>query len=423
MSDPIANPLPTRLLRASLLLGVPLLVLLTGAWYAATNAARIWPAVDAPEPVGPTPALPACADGDERLQVLLNVADLPGAPELTEPADPDAEVAADQHQALDALLDCGGLQLVGGPRDREAGKRLQEVAELRVARAWQRSEAGDLVGGAEDLASVLALSAIVEHAGGDLDLCARGVAMGAATTEQLERWLEAHPQAPDEALLPLAAALGRQVLLPDGVLHALVWECRAQEAELQRLGHIPAPAMLLEPAGVPLWAGWVAEWLPGATVYDAPRTLAMHRHRCSLSLETVAAGGLWDDAQLGPVLWDPGQLAIGPLLDNPLGRATLEQDPLAPRANRVIHAERVLRSRRALLATRVAVERGSRAHDGLLPLQLGLLVPEFLPSAPVDPVDGQPINWVRSHGEIFTSREVPTAGGGKARLLTKVPER
>jgi hypothetical protein len=174
---------------------------------------------------------------------------------------------------------------------------------------------------------------------------------------------------------------------------------------------------------VPLWAGWVAEWLPGATVYDAPRTLAMHRHRCILSLDTVAAGGLWDDAQLGPVLWDAEQLAIGPLLDNPLGRATLERDSLAGRANRVIEAERVLRSRRALLATRVAVERGSQAHDGLLPLQLGLLVPEFLPSPPVDPVDGQPINWVRSHGEIFTSREIPTADGGKVRLMTKVPER
>jgi hypothetical protein len=30
---------------------------------------------------------------------------------------------------------------------------------------------------------------------------------------------------------------------------------------------------------------------------------------------------------------------------------------------------------------------------------------------------------VRSHGEIFTSREVPTPEGGKVRLMTKVPKR
>ena len=198
---------------------------------------------------------------------------------------------------------------------------------------------------------------------------------------------------------------------------------RQREAELRGLGQIPAPALLLEPAGVPLWVGWFAELLPGATVYDAPRTLAMHRHGCSLRLEKVLAGGLWHQAELGPALWDRDQLAVGPMLDNPLGRITLTDDDIAVQANPVIDAERTLRSRRALLATRVAIERGSLAHDGLLPLQLELLVPEFLPALPVDPVDGKPINWVRGHGEIFTTREVPGPDDQPQRLVTKVPER
>jgi hypothetical protein len=419
------TPLALRLLRLALALGVPLLVLLTGAWYAANSAARVWPMVDAPEPMGPPPALVACEGGDDILEDLLRLAERlePGALAEANSADGEGDPETSIHQALDRLIACGGLRLTGGRDARRAGLRLQGVVDLRLARAWQRSEAGDLEGGARDLASVLELSAILEHAGGDLALCSLGVTLGLTTVEQIERWLEANPQAPDQALALLAEPLQRQVQLLDGVLQALVWECRVRESELQRLGQIPAPAMLLEPAGVPLWAGWLAGWLPGATVYDAPRTLAMHRHRCGLNLATVADGGLWDQAELGPVLWDREQLSLGRLLDNPLGRATLEGDSLATKANLVVEAERVLRSRRALLATRVAVERGSLAHDGLLPLQLEQLVPEFLPEAPVDPVDGQPINWVRSHGEIFTSREVPTPEGGKVRLMTKVPKR
>ena len=417
MSEPSAPSTLTRTLRIAVPLGVPVLVLLGACWFSAHSAARIWPPVDTPALDSLPSALPSCAGADARLQDLLRIA------ENVDKHSTSIGLDVELQGALDHLLDCGGLLLVGGPVARRAGTRLELVGERRLARAARRSEAGDLVGGAGDLAAALELSAILEHAGGDLALCSAGVELGALTLDAMERWLDANPDASDEALVPLAAALADQVVLPGGVANAMVWECRDKEAALTNLGAIPAPAILLEPAGVPLWVGWVAEWLPGATVYDVPRTLAMHRHHCALRVDAVNAGGDWDDAELGPVLWDREQLALGPLLDNPLGRITLSRDDLLPRVNAVIQAERTLRSRRALLATRVAVERGSLAHDGLLPLQLELLVPEFLAASPVDPVDGKPINWVRGYGEIFTTREVAGPEGQPQRLVTTVPER
>ncbi len=424
-----------RPLRLALLLGLPLLALVGVAWSSARSAARIWPPVDPPPLASLPPVLPACAGGEALLQGLLRAPlELdegalarafaePGvvAPEGADPLPPSLEL----HHALDQLEGCGGLNLTaadttGGP---VLGGRLLSVARLRLLRAWERSGQGDLVGASADLVSTLRLGAILEHSGGDLALVEAGVDVGGLAVAQIELWLDANPQAQDDSLGPLAAGLAAVVDLPAGVPRALVRQCREGEIQLLNLGAIPAPAMLLEPAGVPLWVGWVAELLPGATVYDAPRTLAMHRQRCGRRLEEVQAGGLWDDADLGPALWDRERISLGPMLDNPLGRVTLQAEPLTARVNAVILVERSLRSRRALLATRVAVERGSQAHEGLLPLQLALLVPEFLATPPVDPVDGKPINWVRSHGEIFTTREVTGPDGQPQRLMTKVPER
>jgi len=417
VSEPSAPSTLARTLRIAVPLGVPVLVLLGACWISAHSAARIWPAVDTPALVSLPSALPSCSDAELRLQDLLRIVEIYDNHSISLALDVELQAA------LDHLLDCGGLQLAGGPVARRAGTQLEFVGERRLERAVRRSEAGDLVGGARDLAAALELSAILEHAGGDLSLCSAGVELGVLTLDAMERWLDANPDASDEALVPLAAALADQVSLPGGVANAMVGECRDREAELTKLEAIPAPALLLEPAGVPLWVGWAAEWLPGATVYDLPRTLAMHRHHCALRVDAVNAGGDWDDAELGPVLWDREQLALGPLLDNPLGRITLSRDDRQLWANTVIQAERTLRSRRALLATRVAVERGSLAHDGLLPLQLELLVPEFLAAPPVDPVDGKPINWVRGYGEIFTTREIPGPEGRPQRLVTTVPER
>jgi hypothetical protein len=412
----VSEPRPvsplSRVLRIGLLLGLPLVLLASVASYQAQRAARVWPQVDTPAPQGPPPALPPCPDGDERLEGLLRSLE-------RDVGEDDSALQA----ALDGLLGCGGLELAAGPLVRRVSSRLGSVAEHRLARAQARALAGDPVGAAEDLASLLRLGAILEHAGGGLELYAEGVRLGMQAVEATELWLDEHHGVPEEALLPLAEELGVLVPLPEGALDALVWECRAREAELQRLAGIPAPAMMLEPAGVPLWVGWVAELLPGAAVYDAPRTLAMHRHRCGLRLESIRGGGSWDGVEWGPALWGPEEAGLGRMLDNPLGRITLEQDERGHRTQAVVEAGRTLRSRRALLAARVAVERGSLAHDGLLPLTLELLAPEFLPSAPVDPVDGQPLNWVRSHGEIFTTREIVGTDGVPRRLMTRVPER
>lgn len=43
--------------------------------------------------------------------------------------------------------------------------------------------------------------------------------------------------------------------------------------------------------------------------------------------------------------------------------------------------------------TAIAIERFRRAHGGNIPSTLGELVPEFLPAAPVDPFDGQPLRF------------------------------
>ncbi len=420
-----------RALRVTLILGVPLAVLVGAAWFAAHSAARVWPSPDTPALESLPAVMPGCGEGEDLLYALLRAGEAPG-PEVM-PVDVDQPEAAVQgfedtrdqalHHALDDLLACGGLRLTTGRGTRVGTDRLQEVAEQRIARAESWSQQGALEASATDLAAVLRLAAILELGGGDLVLTGAGVAVGVAAIQAIERFLDAHPEASESTLEVLADALNGQVALPAGVPYAMVRECRERENHLRNLAAIPAPAMMLEPAGVPLWAGWAAAWLPGATVYDAPHTLAMHRHRCALRLDRVRAGGLASEAELGPVLWNPGQLALGSMLDNPLGRIALTEDDLAVRADSVIEAERGLRSRRVLLATRVALERGSLAHDGLLPSHLELLVPEFLPEIPVDPVDGESINWVRSHGEVFTTREVAVTGGKLQRLFTKVPER
>jgi len=433
VSEPSNTSPALRAARVAVLLGLPLLVLLGAAWFAAHSAARIWPSPDTPALDSLAPVLPGCDDGEQRLQALLRVAELPAVAEQVEvepPADADSvaegfELALHpvMDEALDALLACDGLQLDAGRGTRIAEDRLGEIAALRLARAVERGQQGELVASAADLASVLRLSALLEHAGGDLALTGAGVAIGIDAVDATEFWLLAHPAAPEDALAVLAQALEALAALPAGAPHAMVRECRDRENHLRNLGSIPAPAMMLEPAGVPLWAGWAADLLPGARIYDAPHTLAMHRHRCTLRLDAVEAGGLASEAELGPVLWTAGQLAIGPLLDNPLGRVTLSEDDLSARADLVIQQGSSLRTRRALLRVRVALERGSRAHDGLLPSHLQLLVPDFLPELPVDPVDGKLINWVRSTGEVFTTREVVGPDGTPRRLMTRVPER
>jgi hypothetical protein len=399
-----------RLLWLALLVLTPLAVLLGVCWYAAESAARVWPVPELEAPEAPAAAFDPCPDGLDRLEAMMA---LP-----VDVADPELDAA------LDGLLSCGGLDLAspetvsGGPTI--AGLRV--LAQARLVDGHGGAEAVEPAAVARDFAAVLTYAAFLEQSRGSLAVSGLGLELGLETLRSLELWLEQLPLDP-EALALLAEALEPLVALPSAAPASLAWECRDAESRLLELGGIPAPAILLEPAGVPLWVGWAAQWLPGATVYDASRTLAMHRHRCGLQIDAVAAGGGWGGPERGPSLWDPQQLSLGRALDNPLGRATLEDDKLVSRANDYLEMERRLRSRRALLATRVAVERGSLAHDGLLPLQLELLVPDYLPAAPVDPVDGRPLNWVRSHGEIFTSREEPTADGGKQRLLTRVPER
>ena len=49
------------------------------------------------------------------------------------------------------------------------------------------------------------------------------------------------------------------------------------------------------------------------------------------------------------------------------------------------------RSRLVMARTALAVERWRLKHDGKLPANLGELVPDYLPSLPLDPYDGQPV--------------------------------
>ncbi len=431
MTEPRSSSLPTRLLLVAGFTLVPVLVAVLVCWVAARQAADVWPPVDTPEILGPPPALSACADSSERLEALLEAAaGLDGgaleealnatasAPDTRPEIADDAGVAV----ALDALLECGGLRAVGpqasaGPR---GAARLRAAAWARLLRAWSQD---DPVAAAADLASVLRLSAIVGQRSGDTDLFAASVSVGLDALEQLEAWLGAHPALPEPALARMAEELAFQTELPAGVHGALVWHCRQQEIQLRSLGGIHAPAMLMQQAGVPMLAGWASTWLPGATPYDAPRTIAMHRQRCARRLESVAGGGLWSEAEPGPPLWDPAGPSLGTMLDNPLGRSTLERQALGSSTDLLIQAERTLRSRRVLLATRVALRRGALAHDGGWPSHLDLLVPDFLPELRVDPVDGQPIHWVRGHGEVFTTREVARPDGSTARLFTRLVER
>ena len=51
------------------------------------------------------------------------------------------------------------------------------------------------------------------------------------------------------------------------------------------------------------------------------------------------------------------------------------------------------RSRLVMARTALAVERWRLRHDGKLPANLGELVPDYLPSLPLDPYDGQPVQF------------------------------
>lgn len=435
MSEPSSVPLSSRVLRISLVLAAPV-VLLTGVGAVAVRGeAGVWPSVGTLPLTSPPAAFDACADSEARFERVLRSARHLDADALALPFDPEVgptpeqrtlvEQAQDSELELDALLACGGLVL-GPPvsgADLRRATNLDALAHARLLRGWVRSFGGDPESGAQDFAAVMRFAALLEQAGNQLEISEVGTSAGLLALRELERWLDANPAAPEEALAVLARELDALRDLPEGASSALTWNCRLQEYEYANLGAMPAPEMYLSQVGVPLWAGWLAGWLPGATTFDAPRTLAMHRHRCSLHLEALRSGGRWSDAETGPSLWDPDGQSLGMLLDNPLGRAMLERPAGAARIDVLVDDERTLRSRRALLATRVAIERGSRAHDGLLPSHLELLVPDFLDELPTDPVDGQPVNWVRSHGEIFTSREAPGPDGEPTRLLTRVPER
>ncbi len=428
-------PQSSGIVRIVFVISIPFLVLAGTCMLAAHRAARVWPAVDTPPLASSPPALSACGDSGDRLERLVRSATKLDVEALEPAFDPERGPTPEQHalveqaagveRDLDSLLACGAVAL-GAPEAGILGRRLNGLsaaARVRLLRAWTRSDGGDPDSGARDLASVMRFGAVLEHAGSELRLSEIGVAVGLLALDEVERWLDVNPEVSDVALSVLAEELAGLGALPDGVTTALVWDCRLQEHEIANLGVMPTPEKYLSQAGLPYWAGWLSGWLPVARTFDAPLTLAMHRLRCASRLDAVRAGGLWDDADLGPGLWDREQLSLGAMMDNPIGRSLLERPPSTARINALILADRTLRSRRVLLATHVALERGSRAHDGQLPSHLELLVPDFLSAVPIDPVDGKPINWVRSHGEVFTSREVPGPDGQAARLLIRVPER
>ncbi len=420
---------------ALVVLLVPALALLTAAQVAALGVAGDWPSVETPAPLGPEPVFEGCDGNRDRLTALHFLArslDDRAVLAATGPGEvPDEEslVALEGsegvQEGLDRLLACGGLslglfELAGGPQGRTT---LTAVGRARTLRAWAHSARGDHAGASRDLASALRYSALLEHSGAELALIETGLRIGHEALDGIETWLDAYPDAPIEALAPLQSELDAQVDLPLGSLAGLAWVCRLQEQELLDLATLAPPEPRLREAGMPLWATWLADRLPASRAYDAPRTLAMHRQRCSRRLQAVREGGGWGQVQLDEPLWDPQQGGLGRMLDNPLGRVVLGQSEDSSQLERTVDLERSLQTRRALVRVRVALEIGARQHQGQLPSHLQLLVPELLPSLPTDPVDGQPINWVRSHGEIFTTRRIMDGQGDLVPLVAKLPIR
>jgi hypothetical protein len=86
---------------------------------------------------------------------------------------------------------------------------------------------------------------------------------------------------------------------------------------------------------------------------------------------------------------------------------------------------------RTLTVTAIAIERYRLAHSGSLPSTLQVLVPEFLPEIPKDPMDGEPLRYKREGEDSFLLYSVGYDGvddggnpekpaGSKSRELTQM---
>ncbi len=398
------------------------LVVLGGAFAAfqARRAAAIWPrgipALEVPEPV-----LPADPAARAHLGRLI---------ELTPDSfdDPDPRKALEQEErppraegfpediepaieAMDRLVECSGLQLEPLRPDQQSMRFLDllSAAKLRLVRAWAYAEQGRSDEALAEMIRTARMGVMLEQAGGHLLAPMTGKAVGGLAMEEIRRLVVYEHPPSAEALALLTAELEAAHALPSGLGVAILSECSGSEQLLDEMRwwtweQLTAASSMSGPGEPPQPVE------PGGAeccflLFDADKTIQLLRQRCQAAAVQAGLPGKERHYPEFERLLPDDALALGPKLDNAIGRTLL--DLTTPSYAHLIDHHDEVRARRALLLAWVALQRWRMDHPDAeaLPATLDELVPAYLTAVPADPWDGEPVGYSASERLVWSRME------------------
>jgi hypothetical protein len=259
---------------------------------------------------------------------------------------------------------------------------LMQIGRNQVLRGWESAEAGLLLEAVDDMLLADTFGSRLSDGSEDLIIVMTGIALMQIALEELEELI---------ALVGLeereffARALdGLQVNRPlstSATARGVTRDCMMFEATYRELGE--RPELLLSEMSTD------AQVTPSpiqsriiAFRYDADATIAQHRRVCRAAVRRMASMPYEQEGTYAPPIQPSG-------FYNDVGSIML--NIAAPDFTRFADQERTTSVHRSGLVVLLAARLHTTDH-GTPPATLEALVPEYLPSVPLDPFTGKPMS-------------------------------
>ncbi len=258
---------------------------------------------------------------------------------------------------------------------------LMQIGRNQVLRGWESAEAGLLLEAVDDMLLADTFGSRLIDGSEDLIIVMIGIALTEIALEELEE-LIAVVSLEERAVFARALA-GLRANRPQSTsatARGVTRDCIMFEATYRELGE--RPELLLSEMSMD---GQVTPHPIQSRIiafrYDADATIAQHRRVCRAAVRRMASMPYEQEETYAPPIQPSG-------FYNDVGSIML--NIVAPDFTRFAEQERTTSVHRSGLAVLLAV-RLHVADHGTLPVTLEALVPEYLPSVPVDPFTGKPM--------------------------------
>jgi hypothetical protein len=356
--------------------------------------ASYWPSIDDEPPLG-VPQAEAPTDSWFALEAVMSAVPMAyadamryaleghGLPKETEVW----RMASDSLQALSALREASPI--VSPPRGPTSqGSQadlipLIPLAQAQILRGWDRYSGGDAGKAAEDILQADRLGQRLADGSQSPLMSLVGGAIQGQALRELQELLSVSYEPSVHALV--AERLPRQAPQDDRFRAVLQRECSDIEALLMD------PLQTAEAVGGPM----DSKSLP-SVLYDTDATVAQHRKWCR-------EADAWMELPPDPRGEPPAYLPEGISETLAYNRTGLEYMKVVSPEGALRMAGHLPEARlqRDVLRLLTAARLYGYANGGQLPAEAGALVPEFLPSLPLDPFTGDDLEI--EHGEIEDS--------------------